>query len=117
MKKITYLFIIILYSCNSFQTKQQIAQRLIKKYLDSSLNNPRSYEDVSFGKLYRLKDTVGTFQGKTDSIKYNGLYQIQHTYRATNNFGAIITTSEWFQIDSAMTKAMCCFMKPYSFYK
>ena len=117
MKKIFYLSLLLLYACNSVATKQQIAEKLIKKYLDSSLNNPHSYESVSFSKLYKLKDTVANISGHVDSIKYNGWYQIQHTYRATNGFGALMTTSEWFQIDSAMTRAICCFRPPYSYYK
>ncbi len=50
MKRIL-LLILLLSACSHFQTKQQIAQGLIKKYLDSTLNDPHSYESVSFTKL------------------------------------------------------------------
>jgi len=51
MKKLLVLSLIFITSCRHFQTKEGIAHRIVKEYLDSTLNDPKSYESVSFSKL------------------------------------------------------------------
>ncbi len=85
--------------------------------MDSALNDPKSYESVSFSKLYKLKDTIDkTFENKPDTVKYNGSYTIMHIYRSKSGFGGIITKTDWFEIDSSLTTVFCCHI-PYSYYK
>lgn len=106
--------LLIVSSCQI--TTNQKVQHAVKVYLDSTLNDPKSYESVSFGKIYYLKDTVVDLNGKPDTLKYHGSMQVLHTYRAKNAFGAVITKTEWFQIDSTMRKAECCFDPPFNSY-
>jgi len=109
MKKlIPIALLVILSSC----TRQQKAERLIKKYLDSSLNDPKSYEPVSFSAPVKLRDTIIKLGVTYDTVRHHGAFLILHTYRAKNGFGAMIKTQEWFKIDSALTKADCCFAEP-----
>ena len=107
MKKYSIIILGILFSSC---TKQYKAEHLVKNYLDSTLNDNMSYGSVGFSRLYKLKDTIIIFQGKPDTENYHGKYEIMHTYRAKNGFGAIVKTTECFGIDSAMTKATCCFV-------
>lgn len=110
MKK-TYLasaLLVLLCSCQI--TKEQKAKKLVDDYLKGTLNDPGSYESVSFGNLRPMKDTIVMLSNKPDTIHYNGRCQIEHTYRAKNEYGGIVTKTDWFQVDSAMTKALCCFV-------
>jgi hypothetical protein len=54
MKKIKYLIpLIFLTACHS-KTRTETAQDLVKHYLDSTLNDPKSYEPLEFSKLDSL---------------------------------------------------------------
>jgi hypothetical protein len=75
------------------------------------LNDPKSYESVSFSELTPMKDKImKSDSGTVDTIHYDGRYEIAHTYRAKNALGAVITESKVFQIDSGLTEARCCFV-------
>lgn len=99
----TYYFIIGLVSLYLLSlsgcelNNQKKAESLVKKYLDTSLNDPSSYQSISFTEL---KKATG------------GLLEIQHTYRAKNGFGAFIKTSQWFEVDTAFK---FCFIESYHF--
>jgi hypothetical protein len=67
MKKI--LFAIILFSSCTF-TKQQKAEKLIKDYLNIHLNDPHSYESVSFGKI---DSAYSTLKEDSDYLSSNRL--------------------------------------------
>lgn len=56
MKKLITALILTTALAGCIRSKQQKAEALVKKYLDSSLNDPHSYESVKFGKL----DTFNT---------------------------------------------------------
>ena len=99
---------VLLASCGD--SKQEKAETLVKKYLETKLNDPKSYESVTFSKAVKLKDTTMTFEGKTEPVKYRGKYEILHTYRVKNTMGAVETKSEVFQIDSSFTEATCCYI-------
>lgn len=58
----------------------------VKKYLKKNLNNPKSYESISWSAVHY-----------DSSINK---YYVQHTYRAQNGFGAIVLCSQTFEIDS-----------------
>ncbi|WP_184548238.1 hypothetical protein [Mucilaginibacter sp. FT3.2] len=64
MKKLL-VAVLFISACSHFQTKQECAESLVKKYLDSTLNDPHSYEKVSFDTLkpfiasYSLGDPIG----------------------------------------------------------
>lgn len=51
MKKPYLLLLLIFASCTHIETKQQKAENLVKAYLKTSLNDPGSYEGVSFDTL------------------------------------------------------------------
>jgi hypothetical protein len=61
MKKLFFVALILSSGCSYVQNNQQRAESLVKKHLDSVLNDPHSYEGVSFGKL----DTSKTFFANT----------------------------------------------------
>lgn len=84
--------VIMLAACK--QTPQQKAEALVKKYLDTSLNDPKSYESVSFGLLEKLKGKPY----KGDNIDTVDL-EILHSYRYKNEYGAIVKKTGWFIID------------------
>jgi hypothetical protein len=111
MKKYIFITMLLILSACTF-TKQQKAEKLIKKYLDSSLNDPKSYESVSFSEPIKLKDTIIKLGETFDTVRHHGDFLILHTYRAKNAFGAVIKSDEWFKIDSALTRAQCCFTEP-----
>ncbi len=73
MRKLLFIPVLILFSCT--QTKQQKAEKVVKLYLDSTLNDPHSYESVEFGKLdstfTRFEDDARyiSAKAKQDSIK------------------------------------------------
>lgn len=90
-------------------TSQQKAERMVKNYLDTTLDDPKKYESVKFGNLIFLKDTVIDLEGKPDTIKLAGLCEIEHTYRGSNKFGAIIMKTDIFQLDLKNNKVWCCF--------
>lgn len=55
MKKSHLLLLVIFASCTYFQNKQQQAEGLAKKYLDSALKGSDKYEIVSTGKIDTLR--------------------------------------------------------------
>ena len=63
-------------------TNQQKAERLVKQYLEKSLNDPGSYESVSFGTVTAFyddyKDT--TAQGKQWEKEASKLYHLAEKY-------------------------------------
>jgi hypothetical protein len=158
MKKLLLVLLLpMIFGC-AF-TGQQKAEKLIKKYLDSSLNDPHSYEPISFGKLDTIysppiknklyknleeeifkkgvrllmlekygMDSVAGDKGyrstnydadllhlETKSIREDSvaeekkidsltkkikqspyIFQMTHTYRAKNGFGALIASTSTF---------------------
>ena len=55
MKYVSVIFVLILFSCSK-PTKEELAHTAIKEYIKGKMNDPSSYQSVSFGKL----DTVFT---------------------------------------------------------
>lgn len=51
MKKNYFILLLTITSCTSTENKQQKAEGLVKTYLKTSLNDPGSYEGVSFDTL------------------------------------------------------------------
>ncbi|WP_342644517.1 hypothetical protein [Mucilaginibacter sp. CSA2-8R] len=51
MKKNLLFLPLFLCSCSHFQSNQQKAESLVKSYLDSTLNDPKSYESMKFDTL------------------------------------------------------------------
>ncbi|QXU39807.1 hypothetical protein [Pedobacter sp. D749] len=60
--------VLCLFACKPNVTKQQQAEVLVKKYLDSTLNDPKSYEAISFEKL---DSTYTSFKYSSESEVYN----------------------------------------------
>ena len=110
MKHLSLLAVIAFFLTSCGNSNQDKAEALVKKCLQGKLNDPKSYESVSFSRVVKLKDTTTTFEGKTEPVKYNGKYEIMHTYRSKNVLGGVETKSEVFQIDSAFTQADCCYV-------
>lgn len=108
MKKPILIALIVILSACTF-TKQQKAEKLVKDYLKTHLNDPDSYQYVEFSKAEKLRDTTMIYKGKSEPVNYHGWWQINHTYRSKNGFGGIITKTDCFQIDSGFTKADCCY--------
>ena len=99
MKRILLLLTLLITACS--QTKQQKAEQAVKIYLEKTLNDPSSYESVSFSNVQLVIDkTTG---------KSAGWWEINHTYRAKNEYGGIISKTECFSIDTTFSKADCCY--------
>ncbi|GAC1308097.1 MAG: hypothetical protein NVSMB24_21190 [Mucilaginibacter sp.] len=98
-KNLLIALFIILSSCT--QTKQQKAESLVKDYLKTHLNDPNSYESVSFSPIQNVIDK--------SNGKPAGWWEINHTYRSKNGFGGVITKTDGFSIDTTFSKAECCF--------
>ncbi|MCD8030051.1 MAG: hypothetical protein LUF85_04280 [Bacteroides sp.] len=90
MKKLLVILFISLILAGCSDEKK--AQRLIKQYLKENLNDPSSYQPVSFGEL------------EVYSTKYGQLINMKHKYRAKNAMGAIILEENTFEFDDAFTK-------------
>ena len=101
MKKLLFISLVVLLSAC---TRQQKAERLVKAYLDSALNDPHSYEplttkvDTFWDSKYqeRLKASIlkgGELNTDISSADTGKNFQygwiITHTYRAKNGFGAL----------------------------
>jgi len=127
MKRFLFIACLLILSSCQF-TKQQKAEKLVKDYLKTHLNDPDSYENVSFGKLtinpYAYEDTIPAgielkkkedslirgndsvaakeIRAHLDSIDFiypNPIvkaYILDHTYRAKNGFGGVITYNQRF---------------------
>lgn len=83
------LMILVLVMAACRQTPQQKAEMMVKKYLDTSLSDPKSYGGINFGPLTKFE---------------NGELEIRHTYRAKNEFGAIVKKTAWFIMDTTFIK-------------
>jgi hypothetical protein len=59
MKKNLLFLPLFLFSCSHFQNNQQKAESLVKNYLDSSLNDPKSYESMKFDTIKPLYKQYG----------------------------------------------------------
>jgi len=110
----TFSLCLLMLSCSP--SKEKKSQEMIQDYLSKTLNDPKSYESVSFSPIYYLKDTISQFQGRPDTTIYHHSFMMQHTYRGKNALGGVVTNTEYFKIDSAMTKVDCCFVLPSNHY-
>jgi hypothetical protein len=54
MQRSLLLLLLILVACNSKITKQEQAEETVKLFLDSTLNDPRTYQSVKFEKIQPL---------------------------------------------------------------
>ena len=104
---IIYAFIIIANGCNSNEQSykafswQENLQNKCTEQLKSILNDPKSYESVSW-------DLVGVDSNKYWDFKklhpsYDGVlykWKLINTYRAKNSFGGYIEGTAYFLIDS-----------------
>jgi len=97
MKK-TYAFLLfLLFAAASCKQKTQSeilrdnAITSVQAYLHKNLNDPDSYQALSFGKLKVEQDAV------IGGFNYKGVgYTIHHTYRAKNGFDALIKYDQKF---------------------
>lgn len=92
-------------ACSHTDPKIEKAHELVAQAVKDSLKDPESYESVSFSDLLKLKDTVKVIDGQSYPETFNGAYEIAHTYRSKNAYGGVVTRSDVFHIDSAMTNA------------
>lgn len=114
------------FSTGCKQTPQDKAEAIIEAYLQENLNDPASYESVSMGKLERVSteeyawracqreaaahglpaDTVFGMMKQFnemhagENIKGDTLFwELQHTYRAKNAYGAVMKHTYVFKFD------------------
>ena len=95
MKKLLFITLVfILSSCSV--TDQQKAESAVKDYIKEQLDDPSSYEPISFTDLKPRYDSSDRFQV--------GWY-ISHTLRAKNKFGAKIKKTYLFELDGDFSVA------------
>lgn len=125
-----WIVTVVMFACTtqSNLTPQQKAEGSVKDYLNKNLNDPHSYESVQFGTLDSIKvDTAALHNLRidesqvkdgllaslydphefdslakrvADSVHQLGQWQIEHSYRAKNGFGALMLTKDVFYLDS-----------------
>jgi hypothetical protein len=109
-------------------TPQTRAERAVTEFLKKQLNDPSSYQSIEFGKLDSIKvDTAEIHRlrviemeekdgllatidmrpfydsfakATSDSMHQLGYWQIEHSYRAKNGFGALMRTTDIFYLDT-----------------
>jgi hypothetical protein len=62
----------------------------VEDYIKNNLNDPDSYESVSWSEVFKLNDTK--------EIGFAS-YQVRHKYRAKNAFGGYVTEEKLFKLD------------------
>ncbi len=88
------LLILTSLGCRRLSNSEVLRHRAIdtvEKYLSKNLKDPRSYNDLGYGKLKPIKDLI---LGK-DTIGGGG-YTIQHLFRAKNEFGIVVRYDQKF---------------------
>lgn len=86
-QSIIVFFVFILFSCS--QKPHDKAVSNIKEFLETNLNNPKSYTPIKFSSI----DTL-----ELDSI--TNTLAILHKYKHKNSSNDLVTISRWFQLDS-----------------
>ncbi len=74
-KNILIAFVVFLSACTF--TKQQKAESIVKKYLDTTLNDPHSYESVSFDKLVTVHKIDTTLDDDTVMMYKREYYALE----------------------------------------
>lgn len=121
--QILLLIMIVLFSACS--SKEDKARDLIKLELAGSMDDFKSYESVSFGKLdsdvtyfdefaFRHSDTLVTLPKSDVDLLINKAkhhfkpqfkaYAMLHSYRGKNSFGTSVLNRYWFYFDRDLTK-------------
>lgn len=84
------VFCIVAVSIDFFcsSTPKEDAQCAVREYMKSHLNDPTSYEDVSWGDLTQVNET----------------YFMKHSFRAKNGFGALMLSTKLFILSNKENK-------------
>ena len=77
-------------------TDQKKVELKIHDYLMQNLDNPKSYEPVSFDTLTFMTETYKVWADRVP----NSRYFMHHVYRATNQYNALILNEGVFFLDS-----------------
>jgi hypothetical protein len=88
MKYAPFVLLFVLASCIYFQTKQQRAEGLAKKYLDSALG-PDKYEIIDTGRIDTLRGGPETEPGYQLITK-----KIDSTYQISDSLNKLLATSK-----------------------
>lgn len=80
-------------------TDQKKVELKIHDYLMQNLDNPKSYEPVSFDTLTFMTETYKVWADRVP----NSIYFMHHQYRATNEYNALILIEGIFFLDSNLT--------------
>ncbi len=74
-----------------FNSEWDASVQQVEDYIKNSyLNDPDSYEPISWSKVFKLNDTK--------EIGFPS-YQVRHKYRAKNAFGGYVTEEKLFKLD------------------
>lgn len=116
MKKVVFIFVVVLfaYSCDS-NKHQHKAENLVKEWIKTNLDDPKSYTPISFSQLDSIfiEDTDDHVKVLTtrENLTQNGnkvgsfeYLQIIHQYRTKNKFGAVQKYTHTFYFDKDLTK-------------
>jgi hypothetical protein len=107
-----YFFCSCRYFTQSSNHDQSNAEKLVQKYMINLYHNSYRYNSISFGALDSVKDSVVNFNGKSEILKGAGWKKIENTYLIKDSRGNTVNQkTDWFLIDSSMTKAGCCILK------
>jgi len=109
MKKFLLIipFLFFLAACN--HKRQAKAEELVKNYLHEKLIYPESYHDRGFSDVVKLEDKL--FPGATAPMRFNGRWEIVHTYECKNDVGKVVVETKVFEINPEFTEAYCCYAR------
>jgi len=118
MKKLLLIIAVVVTSCSQTITKQQIAERVVKNYLRTTLDNPDSYKNKGFDYLttvyqitkpgFARRDTFEIYTrdagNKSTSDSSVIGYKISAAYRFKDKTGGEQSWSGFFWIDKTISK-------------
>ena len=111
MRKLLFVLIaaFLLAACES--TPEQRAEKLIRKYLDKTANEPSSIQDLNIGQLNEVdgKDYAQTMRMRGQKVfgRRKGQY-VLISYRGKNDNGALVKTNLiYVMFDYEVTKIVC----------
>ena len=118
MKKLLLIIVISLTACSHTITKQQIAERVVKNYLRTTLDNPGSYKSKGFDFLttvyqitkpgFAKRDTFEIYTSKAGDKSTRDsfvvAYKISAAYSFRDKTGVKQSWSGFFWMDKTLSK-------------
>ena len=89
MKRILLCALLFISACSSFKSKQERAQDLVNKYLDSALNSPNNYQSRAFSSVTPIFSTYASsdLQGiKLRKLEFEYMDSVLYYINSSDNY-------------------------------